>query len=81
MIYTGSLLFIYTTSRQFLPWYLATSMTRVAIPIELLACLAAVCWATVATTQLRRQPDRLGSIPATRSPSRSALRSAPRVKE
>jgi hypothetical protein len=55
--YAASLVFVYVTATGVgLAWYLATSMDRVMVPIELLACLSAVCWAVSAVAG-RRDPD------------------------
>jgi hypothetical protein len=47
-VYTVSLLVVYATSAQEIGWYLLTSIDRVTVPLELLACLSAVCWGTAA---------------------------------
>lgn len=47
-IYAASLAVVYATGASTVQWYLATSIDRVMVPIELLACLSAVCWAVSA---------------------------------
>jgi hypothetical protein len=52
VIYAVSLIFVYVTSTGVgLAWYLMTSIDRVTVPIELLACLSAVCWCVSAVAR------------------------------
>jgi hypothetical protein len=54
LVYFVSLTSTYLTSTHPLLWYLWTSVTRVTLPLVLLACSSAVCWGVVALSRSRR---------------------------
>lgn len=73
-VYVVSLLVVYATSTQDIGWYLLTSVGRVTVPLELLACLSAVCWGTAAVAGMGSQIP-VSSLRETVSRTPSAARS------
>jgi hypothetical protein len=82
VVYAASLTLVYVSSHIGLQWYLSTSIDRVMVPVELLACLSAACWGVSAVAGLRDpvvepgSPVGAGPVSSVRpSGTRSAIRS------